>query len=274
MKRVVGGLLALVAMLLLAGCGAESKVVILATTTSTDNSGLLDVLVPMFQEETGYQVKVVAVGSGAALRMGERGDADVLLSHSPAAEEVFMASGYGRERRWVMHNDFVLAGPADDPAGVRGMSDVSAALGAIAATESLFLSRGDDSGTHTRERTLWADNGGMPGQANWYQETGQGMGATLTVASQKAGYTLSDRGTFLALADGLELEILVEGDARLLNNYQVIEVKSRDDMRLNEKGARAFADFLVEEETQHQIAIFGVEEYGRPLFFADACPDC
>ncbi len=271
----VRGLVALgLALLLLAGCGSERGVVILATTTSTENSGLLDVLVPMFQEQTGYNLKVIAVGSGAALRMGERGDADVLLVHSPDAEAGYMAGGHGRERRRIMHNDFVLVGPPGDPAGVAGAGDAAAALAAIAGSESLFMSRGDESGTHARERALWAEIGGIPGSVAWYQESGQGMGATLTIASQKAGYTLSDRATFLALAATLELDILLEGDERLLNIYHVIEVNPPDGITLNEAGARAFAEFLVEEETQREIARFGMEEFGQPLFFPDACPEC
>ena len=273
MKPVIGLLLSVLAALLLAGCEPANKLVILATTTSTDNSGLLDELVPLFHDQTGYEVKVVAVGSGAALRMGERGDADVLLAHSPAAEEEFMAGGYGRSRRRVMHNDFVIVGPRSDPAGVGGTADATAALAAVAATESLFVSRGDDSGTHARERALWEAIGGIPVNG-WHQETGQGMGATLTVASQKAGYALTDRATFLALAGTLDLEILVEGGARLLNVYHVIEVVAGDGVRLNEKGAAAFSDFLLQETTQRRIAAFGLGEYRQPLFFPDACPDC
>ena len=273
MKVAVRTILAMTAALLLIGCEAESKLVLLATTTSTDNSGLLDELIPVFQDQTGYEVKVVAVGSGAALRMGERGDADVLLVHSPAAEEEYMAAGYGRDRRRVMHNDFVLVGPGSDPAGVAGLTDAAAALEAIAAHESLFVSRGDDSGTHDRERGLWEAIGGISVNG-WYQETGQGMGATLTVASQKAGYALTDRATFLALAGTLDLAILVEGDARLLNIYHVIEVVAGDRIRLNEKGAEAFSDFMLQEDTQWRIAVFGLKEFGQPLFFPDSCPDC
>jgi len=267
-------LLLVLALLALAACALERGVVILATTTSTDNSGLLDVLVPMFQEQTGYTVKVIAVGSGAALRMGERGDADVLLVHSPDAEMGYMDGGYGRARRQIMHNDFVLLGPPGDPAGVAGTDDAAAALAAIAGSESLFISRGDDSGTHARERALWAEAGGMPGDAAWYQESGQGMGATLTIASQKTAYTLSDRATFLALSGTLELEIVLQGDERLLNIYHVIEVEPPDGISLNEAGAKAFAEFLLKEDTQGEIAKFGMEEFGQPLFFPDACPKC
>lgn len=267
-------LLLVFALLALTGCARERGVVILATTTSTDNSGLLDVLVPMFQEQTGYTVKVIAVGSGAALRMGERGDADVLLVHSPDAEMGYMDGGYGRGRRQIMHNDFVLLGPPADPAGVAGTDDAAAALAAIAESESLFISRGDDSGTHARERALWAEAGGLPESAAWYQESGQGMGATLTIASQKAAYTLSDRATFLALSGTLELEIVLQGDERLLNIYHVIEVNPPNGISLNEAGATAFAEFLLKEETQGEIAKFGMEEFGQPLFFPDACPKC
>jgi tungstate transport system substrate-binding protein len=262
------------ALLALTGCARERGAVILATTTSTDNSGLLDVLVPMFQERTGYTVKVIAVGSGAALRMGERGDADVLLVHSPGAELAYMDGGYGRGRRQIMHNDFVLLGPPGDPSGVAGTVNATTALAAIADSESLFISRGDDSGTHARERALWQEAGGTPGDASWYQETGQGMGATLTIASQKAAYTLSDRATFLALSSNLDLDILSEGDDRLLNIYHVIEVQPPDGISLNETGARAFAEFLLQEEARREIARFGVEEFGQPLFFPDACAEC
>ncbi len=261
------------ALLALAACAPERGVVILATTTSTDNSGLLDVLVPMFQEQTGYTMKVIAVGSGAALRMGERGDADVLLVHSPDAELEYMDGGHGRGRRQIMHNDFVLLGPPDDPAGVAGTADAAAALAAIAESESLFISRGDDSGTHARERALWAEAGGIPASVPWYQESGQGMGATLTIASQKVAYTLSDRATYLALSGNLDLDIVSEGDDRLLNIYHVIEVEPPDGISLNEAGAKAFADFLIQEETQREIAKFGMEEFGQPLFFPDACPE-
>lgn len=246
----------------------------MATTTSTDNSGLLDVLVPMFEEQTGYSVKVIAVGSGAALRMGERGDADVLLVHSPDAEVAYMDGGHGRVRRQIMHNDFVLLGPTGDPAGVAGTADAAAALADIAGSESLFISRGDNSGTHARERALWAEAGELPEDATWYQESGQGMGASLTIASQKAAYTLSDRATFLVLSGTLELEILSQGDERLLNIYHVIEVEPPDGISLNEAGATAFAEFLVQQETQREIAKFGMEEFGQPLFFPDACPKC
>ncbi len=268
-------LLALI--LLLAACGRplgagggkpfKERELILATTTSTYDSGLLDVLIPPFQEATGYRVKVIAVGTGQALKMGERGDADVLLVHAPAAEEAFMAAGHGIERYRVMHNDFVLVGPPEDPAGVRGATDALEALRRIAAAQALFLSRGDDSGTHKKERALWEEAGIEPGGA-WYQETGQGMGATLRVASEKGGYTLTDRGTFLALRETLALEVLFEGDPRLYNVYHVIVVNPQKGT--NVEGARALARYLLSPETQRQIERFGVERYGQPLFVPDA----
>jgi tungstate transport system substrate-binding protein len=268
MKVTLIALLATIA-LGLAACGDDKDEIILATTTSTQDSGLLDVLVPEFEDENDYEVKVIAVGSGQAIRMGEEGEADVILAHSPQAEEDLVAAGFGIEREPVMHNDFVIVGPADDPAGIAGMESAADALAAISADESVFVSRGDDSGTHVKELSLWEDAGAEPG-GSWYQETGQSMGATLTVASEKAGYTLSDRGTFLAQQDNLDLEILVEGDSALFNNYHVIVVNPEKHSEVNEHGARAFAAFITAPATQDVIRNFGVEEYGEPLFVPDA----
>ncbi len=246
----------------------DKKDIILATTTSTQDSGLLDVLVPLFEKQTGYTVKVIAVGTGAALRMGERGDADVLLVHAPPAEEAFMEAGHGIEREYVMYNDFVIVGPAEDPAQVRGMTDAVAALKRIAEAKALWISRGDDSGTHKKEKALWKEAGITPG-GEWYQESGQGMGATLRIASEKGAYTLTDRGTYLNLRDTLSLDILVEGDPRLYNVYHVIVVNPDKHPDINVEGARAFADFMTSPQVQDIIREYGVDKFGEPLFHVD-----
>ncbi|WP_243319116.1 substrate-binding domain-containing protein [Geothrix paludis] len=262
----------LAASLTCGGLGAGQpavKAVILATTTSTQDSGLLDELIPRFEKQTGYVVKTIAVGSGQALAMGKKGEADVLLVHSPDAEKALMAEGSGVNRRIVMHNDFILLGPAMDPAHVRGKGAV-AALQAIAAGHALFISRGDNSGTHAQEKKLWAAAGLKPEGQAWYQQTGLGMGQTLAVAAEKRAYTLSDRGTYLALRKKLGLEILSEGDAALLNVYHVIEVNPARHPKVNTSGARAFADFLVSKDVQTIIKEFGIGTFGSPLFFPDA----
>ena len=242
---------------------------ILATTTSTQDSGLLDLLVPDFGARTGYLVKTVAVGSGQALKMGQEGNTDVLLVHSPAAELTFMEAGYGVDRRLVMHNDFVIVGPSGDPAGIRGTAAAADALGTIAGAGATFVSRGDDSGTHKAELALWKKAALTPAGA-WYVESGQGMGATLQIASEKAGYTLADRATYLAQKDALRLEILVEGDAALLNVYHVISVNPAKWPSVNTAGAGAFADYLTSAEGQALIGSFGVSELGQQLFVPDA----
>ena len=252
-----------------AGCGGDDEEpVILATTTSTQDSGLLDELIPRFEQQSGREVKTIAVGSGEAIELGARGEADVVLAHSPAAEEELMAAGKGASRRTVMHNDFVLVGPGDDPAGVRG-DEPAAALAAVAEAGAPFISRGDESGTHTFELGLWEDAGVAPA-GDWYQESGQGMGATLQIANDKAAYTLSDRGTYLATDAARDLEVLVEGGADLLNVYHVIAVADDAGERVNAEGGEALADFLVAPGTQDAIGAFGVEEFGEPLFVPDA----
>ncbi len=248
---------------------AGGRVVILATTTSTQDSGLLDVLVPIFQRQTGYVVKTIAVGTGQALLMGDRGEADVVLVHAPALETTYVARGTLINRRLVMHNDFVLVGPPADPAGIAGLRRAADALRRIAAREAPFVSRGDNSGTHSKERALWKAAGLEPRGA-WYVESGQGMGATLTIASEKAAYTLTDRGTYLAFRKRLRLAVLLEGDAPLLNVYHVMEVSPARHPRVNAAGGRAFADFMVAPETQAIIRTFGVDRYGEPLFVPDA----
>jgi len=194
---------------------AQPKTIILATTTSTQDSGLLDVLIPVFEKKTGYFVKTIAVGSGQAMAMGQKGEADVLLVHSPAAEKKFVAEGYGINRRIIMHNDFVVVGPSGDPAKIKGTKSASESFKKIASAGALFMSRGDNSGTHAKEKTIWKAAGMDPEKEKWYQQTGLGMGRTLSVASEKNGYTLTDRGTYLALKKNLALDILVEGDAIL-----------------------------------------------------------
>jgi len=263
---------ATVVLLVLASCGSPAaapsaeRSLILATTTSTQDSGLLDDLLPAFTAATGWAVKPVAVGSGQAIEMGRRGEADVLLVHSPAAEEDYVAEGTAGRRLLVMHNDFVLLGPEADPAGARGVA-ADEAMRRIAAAGAVFVSRGDDSGTHAREKSLW-EQAGVPPGAPWYQETGQGMGATLRVAAEKAGYTLSDRATYLSQPDGLAL--LVEGDPGLLNVYHVIEVTKRAGERVQPEAAAAFADWITGADAQRRIGEFGRTEYGQPLFVPDA----
>jgi tungstate transport system substrate-binding protein len=237
--------------------------VVLATTTSTYDTGLLDHLVPQFEKKTGMTVKTVAVGTGQALELGRRGEADVLLVHAPAKEQAFVEAGHGRNRRPVMHNDFVVVGPSRDPAEIRGSADAAAALKTLGAARATWISRGDRSGTHTKEQELWRTAGVDP-DGDWYVETGQGMGATLRIADERRGYTLSDRGTFIATAK-LELEVLVEGDPRLFNPYHVIEVIGPN---VNTVGAAALAGFFVERETQEAIRDYRLG--GRQLFTPDA----
>lgn len=247
-----------------------SKSIILATTTSTQDSGLLDVLVPAFEKESGYQVKTISVGSGQAMKMGEKGEADVLLVHSLDAEKKFMADGFGISRRLVMHNDFVIVGPAADPARVKAAGGSVDALKRVVQTGSLFASRGDNSGTHAKEKGLWKAAAVNPDGQKWYQQTGLGMGQTLNVAAEKKGYTLTDRATFLALKKNLGLVILAEGDSKLLNIYHVIEINSSRWPKVNAAGGKAFAEFMVSKKAQELIGQFGIDKYGAPLFFPDA----
>ena len=249
---------------------AASRNLILATTTSTQDSGLLDLLLPVFEKESGYFVKTIAVGSGQAMAMGEKGEADVLLVHSPEAEKKFMEKKAGSSRRLVMHNDFIIIGPAGDPARIRGVKTSAEAFKKIAQSGSLFLSRGDNSGTHAKEKGLWKGAGISPDGQKWYQQTGLGMGQTMNVAAEKKGYTLADRGTYLAMKKSLGLEILVEGDGKLLNVYHVIEVNPAKWPKVNSAAAKAFADFMVSKKTQALIGKFGVDKFGGPLFFPDA----
>ena len=266
------GLLALLAVLFLTGnpVQAQQKNIILATTTSTQDSGLLDVLIPMFEKKTGFFVKTIAVGSGQAMAMGQKGEADVLLVHSPAAEKKFVAEEYGVNRRLVMHNDYIVVGPAEDPAKIKGMKNTVEIFKKVASEAALFMSRGDNSGTHAKEKSIWAAAKINPEGQKWYQQTGLGMGQTLNVASEKKGYALADRGTYLALKKNLHLDILGEGDAILLNIYHVIEVNPAKFPKVNVAGGKAFADFMVSKEAQDVVKTFGVEKFGSPLFFPDA----
>jgi tungstate transport system substrate-binding protein len=259
----------------LAACGGDDDprartppdrgTLLLATTTSTRDSGLLDELLPRFERRCGCSVKTLAVGSGEAMELGERGDADVLLVHSPADEERFIADGHGASRKAVMHNDFVLLGPSGDPARIGHADDAREALARIAEREAAFASRGDDSGTHAKELSLWEQASVEPG-GSWYFETGQGMGQTLTVAGQKQAYTLSDRGTFLA-TENLDIELLVEGGAELVNPYHVIVVEAEE---TNRACARRFSSWITAPPAQRAIGAFGRVEYGEPLFTPDA----
>lgn len=274
-RAIAGGIFVLLCGILVFGlqgtrASAGEKEIILATTTSTQDTGLLDELLPVFRKKSGYFVKTIAVGSGQAMAMGERGEADVLLVHSPEAERRFMSAGFGSARRIVMHNDFVLIGPRDDPAKIRGLKSSVKAFKKIATAKSLFISRADKSGTHVKEQTIWRDAGIDPESQRWYQQTGLGMGQTLAVADEKGGYTLTDRATYLSFKKKISLEMLVEKEAQLKNIYHVIEVNKSKWPRANAEGARAFADFMVSREAQSIIRDFGVKSFGQPLYFPDA----
>ena len=241
---------------------------LLATTTSTQDSGLLDVLIPDFQAKTGYKMKTSAVGTGAALAIGARGDADVVLVHAPSLEQDFMKQGNGDRRLFVMHNDFIVVGPPADPAGIKGKG-VNDALRAIATAQAPFISRGDNSGTDVLEKSLWKQVGIAPAKP-WYVEAATGMGQTLQIASEKRAYTVTDRSTYLARKASLDLGIVVDKDPPLLNYYHVITVSPTKFPKVNSAGANAFADYLVHPDTQKIIASFGVDKFGQPLFFPDA----
>jgi tungstate transport system substrate-binding protein len=247
----------------------DTKQIILATTTSTKDSGLLDVLIPIFQNQTGYTVLPIAVGSGAAMAMGQRGEADVLLVHAPDSEVQFMKDGYGINRQLLMHNDFIIIGPAADPAKIKGETTAVGAFTKIASSASVFISRGDNSGTNQAELKIWkAANITADGQS-WYTKANTGMGATLNIASEKAAYTLTDRATYLANKKNLSLDILVEGDPLLLNIYHAIQVNPDKFSAVNAAGAKAFVSFMTSAATQSIIGQFGIDKYGSPLFFPD-----
>lgn len=273
-------LICAVAMMFLAGCGSTAQeeqqpvepkgTIILATTTSTQDSGLLDYLLPAFTAETGWEVSTIAVGTGKALQMGVDGEADVLLVHARASEDEFMANGDGTLRYDVMYNDYVLVGPAADPAGVKACENVVAdSMAAIANAQAEFISRGDDSGTHKKELNIWKAAAIEPA-GEWYVSAGAGMGDVLKMADEKQAYTITDRATYLSMVDTLDLEIVCEKDTDMLNPYGVITVNPEKNDQINEEGAKAFADWLVSENGQKMIGEFGVEEFGSPLFTPDA----
>jgi tungstate transport system substrate-binding protein len=242
-----------------------SKSVILSTTTSTQDSGLLDVLVPLFEKKTAYSVKTISVGTGQALALAAKGEADVALVHAPSLEKKYVADGKLLNRRLVMYNDFIIIGPASDPAKIKAIKSSVEAMKLIAGSQSRFVSRGDNSGTHNLEKSLWKQSGIEP-KGTWYIESGQGMGATLGIANDRNAYTITDRATYLAFQKRLALAVLLEGDKPLLNIYSVMEVNPANGPRINTAGGRAFADFMVAPETQTVIKSFGVEKYGQPLF--------
>ncbi len=261
--------------------GQQVGRLVLATTTSTQDSGLLDVILPDFETRYGADVEVIAVGTGQAIELGKNCDADVVLVHARKQEDAFVADGFGINRQDVMYNDFIIVGPPGDPAGIRGMTDSAAALIKIAESQSPFISRGDNSGTHTKEQSLWEATGLTLIEAaeidptkpykrpegDWYQSVGQGMGAVLTIANEQLAYTLSDRATYLARKlEGTDLEILVEGDSRLFNPYGVIMVNPEKCSNVNAAGAQAFVDWMTSLETQTLISQFGAAEFGQPLF--------
>lgn len=284
-KRLIAVFIGLTLMLsLAAGCSTSTTTtttdtkttpapsdpeLILATTTSTQDSGLLDVLLPVFEKETGYKVKVVAVGSGEAMTMGEKGDADVLLVHSRKAEDAFMAAGNGSDRKDVMYNDFVIIGPETDPATIKGTTDAVAAFKKIAETQSPFISRGDKSGTHTKELSIW-EKAAITPSGDWYKVAGLGMGETFRMADEMKAYTLIDRATYLAQKDKYKLIIVVEGDKNLFNPYGVIQVSAEKHPSINKDGAKAFAEWITGTEAQKLIGEYGKDKWGQALFTPSA----
>lgn len=266
-------ILAIIAiMFLLIGCGqsGEPQQLILATTTSTEDSGLLEYILPVFESENNMKVDVVAVGTGQALKLGEDGNADVLLVHARSLEDEFMATGHGVRREDVMYNDFVIIGPEDDPAGLQGLTSAVEAFKRISNGETSFVSRGDDSGTHTKEKSIWSAAGIEPA-GDWYISAGQGMGAVLTMADETDAYTLSDRATYLARTlEGIDLVILVDGDPILFNPYGVMAVNPDKGDHINNEAANQFIDWLISLPTQEKIAKFGVDQFGSPLFTPDS----
>jgi tungstate transport system substrate-binding protein len=274
MKKLSWGIQLLAIMVLVWGycaprAGAQSRSIILSTTTSTQDSGLLDVLIPLFEKQSGYSVKTISVGTGQALALAAKGDADVALVHAPSLEKQYVAEGKLLNRRLVMYNDFVIIGPKEDPAKIRSIKSAGAALKAIAQASADFVSRGDNSGTHILEKSLWKAAGIEP-TGSWYIEAGQGMGATLAIANERNAYTITDRGTYLSLGKRVSLPILVEGDGALLNIYSVMEVNPANGPHINVAGGKAFADFMVSPTAQKAIQHYGMQKFGQPLFTAVA----
>ncbi|RCW50654.1 MULTISPECIES: substrate-binding domain-containing protein [unclassified Halanaerobium] len=262
-KKLSIFLIILMITLVFSGMALAQDRLILATTTSTENSGLLDEILPTFEEKFDVRVDVIAVGTGRAISLAENGDADIILVHARAAEDAFVEAGYGVNRRDVMYNDFVILGPADDPAGVKGMESAVAALEKIANSESNFISRGDDSGTHKKELSLWEKASVKP-SGSWYMETGQGMGASINVANEKEGYILADRGTFLAYSGDIDLELLVSGDPLLFNPYGIIPVNPAYHTHVNYQKAMALVGYITSQEGQQMI--YNYTKYGERLF--------
>lgn len=270
--RKVAGFVAAIGIFAAGQALAADKFITVASTTSTQNSGLFDYLLPKFQEKTGIEVRVVAVGTGAAIRLARKGDADVLLVHHKPSEEKFVADGFGVKRFDLMYNDFIIAGPKSDPAGINGMKDVAAALAKVADSKSSFASRGDDSGTHKKEKSLWKDAGVNVKDASgsWYKETGSGMGATLNMAAASDSYVLADRGTWLSFKNRQNLDILVEGDKRLFNQYGVTLVNPEKYPHVKVAEGQAFIDWLISDEGQKVIGAFKIN--GEELFIPNADP--
>jgi tungstate transport system substrate-binding protein len=282
MKKALLSCLVLVfALSLVAGCSQQQPAapakteppkntnLILATTTSTQDSGLLEVLIPLFEKKSGYKVKTVAVGTGAALQLGEKGEADVMLVHAPADEKKLVDAGVMTNYQLVMHNDFIIVGPDADAAKIKGVKTAADAFTAISKAKANFVSRGDNSGTHTKEKEIWAAAKVTPA-GTWYIQSGAGMGQTLTIASEKKAYTLADRATYLAQKKNIQLSILVAGDGVLLNIYHVGQVSVAKFPKVNADGAKAFVEFMVAADTQKVIGEFGKDKYGEALFFPDA----
>ncbi len=245
---------------------------VLATTTSTNDSGLLEYTLPGFEQEFNTKIDVIAVGTGQALKLGEDGNADVVLVHARSSEDKFMDAGHGVRREDVMYNDFVVVGPEADPAGIKGMTNAADAFKKIAESKSIFLSRGDDSGTHVKEKAIWTAAGSEP-SGDWYQSTGLGMGDLLTMANEQLGYTLSDRATYLSRSKkGLDLVILVEGDPTLFNPYGVIAVNPEKNPNIQAEMAQKFIDWIISVPTQEKIAEFGKADWGQSLFYPDSTP--
>ena len=236
----------------------------LATTTSTENSGLIAVLIPPFEQANNCQVDVIAVGTGKAIKLGETGDVDVVMVHARSKKDKFVADGYGVERRDVMFNDFVILGPVSDPAGIKGMSDAVAAIAKIAASEAIFVSRGDDSGTHSREKQLW-QAAGVVQKGDWYLEAGRGMGEVIVMAGERHGYTLSDRGTYLAFMNKTPLRVVVEGDNRLFNPYGAIMINPQKHPHVKAEMAKKFLDYLTSNNAKKVIT--GYRRGGEQLFY-------
>jgi tungstate transport system substrate-binding protein len=263
------GMAVIMVSLILSAPAAAGQAVILSTTTSTQDSGLLDVLVPMFEKQTGYTVKTISVGTGQSLALAAKGEADVCLVHAPDSEKKYVADGLLLNRRLVMHNDFIIVGPTEDPAKIKGLASAVDALRRIAEAKATFVSRGDNSGTHQLEKKLWQEAKIVPA-GTWYLQAGQGMGATIGIASEKRAYAVTDRGTFLAFQKRVQLVNLVEKDRILLNIYSVLEANATKFPRVNAAGGKDFADFMVSKEAQDVIKTFGMDKYGEPLFFPDA----